>query len=171
LRISLHSADAARELVAREESTRRLQRGGFDPCAENAVASEAYLGNQLHHPRGPYSADRAEAVDVSQSAARIVGEVGHRRVGKAREIDCVVHAAELRVVENIEGLAANVEPESLCKCEGLLQGRIPVIGARAPEVVTGTTQAIASDSRNGEGSRVRPIVRAAARARFWIPYT
>ena len=60
--------------------------------------------HQLHDARIPRAAHGSEAVDVVDGAVRFEVQVGRRRIRQAGEIERGIDAAELGVVEHVEGV-------------------------------------------------------------------
>src|SRR5262249_47413782 len=70
-----------------------------------------------------------------------------------------VYAAELRVIERIERVSAQLQPDPLFPGKFLLEGDVPVINSRIDHVVPRRVQSSRADRRNRERRRVQATVR------------
>ena len=103
-------------------------------------------------------------VDVVDGAVRFEVQVRRRRVRQAGEIERGIDAAELSVVEHVEGVGPQLQATAFPYDETLLQRQVRVVDARGAQVADRTVQPNAAYRRNGEGRRVQAVIRAVAGA-------
>src|SRR5260221_7181644 len=88
------------------------------------VVLELEAHYQLHDSGIACAVNGAESIDVVQSAIRFQVEVGDGWVSKSREVQGAIDAAELSVVEHVEGIGAELELIALLHHELLLDRQI-----------------------------------------------
>ena len=71
---------------------------------------ELKANHELHNTRVAGAAYRSESIDVIYGPVRILIQVCDRWIAKAFEINCVVDAVKLRVIEHVEGVCAQLKP-------------------------------------------------------------
>ena len=106
----------------------------------------------------------AEPVLIYHRAARIEGQIGDRPVGQAGEVDRRVHARELRVVERVEHVGADLEPDAFDDAEVLREREIHVVDRRRSDEEPCRFGAVAARLRRCEARRVELLVWVAAPA-------
>src|SRR5205823_12219682 len=89
----------------------------------------------LQNPRVARAIHRTESINIVHRAIRFEIQVGRRRVGDGSEIQRAVDAAELGVVENVESVNAELEVRPLLDGKTLLEREIPVVDARAGQII------------------------------------
>src|SRR5215831_11281382 len=94
---------------------------------------EAY--HQLHDARTAGTIDGTESVEVIHRAISLEVQVGGSPVRERREVHGGVDTAELRVVERVERIGAELQADTLLDGELLLQRHVPLVDSGAIEIV------------------------------------
>src|ERR1051325_7200808 len=150
--------------MARCGFTRSLPSGLVSPRPVSAdTARSAVLeneaGHHLHNARGAVP-------DTVPKPFKLAGksELGGSRARGAGKVNRVVDPAELRVVENVEGVGAQIHAQLLPLQRGaLLQGQIPVVQSRVPQIVVGRLEANAARLGWQGSGRIDAVVWAVGR--------
>src|SRR3989442_1079891 len=106
----------------RPKSSSPLRSG--PPAPSSMLATPASLeleaNHELHNARVAGAAHGPESIDVLYSAVGILIQVCDRRIRQAREVNFAVDAIKLRVIEDVEGVGAQLKPRPFSDEKALL---------------------------------------------------